>query len=61
MCLSDMLKLTVKWASKEYVIEVQKNSAARVSDLKQAIEIATGVAVDSQKLLNIDHKGNDPL
>lgn len=52
-----MLSFFVKWAGKEYEIELPKSTTAKVLDLKTAIEKVTGVATDCQVLLNINHAG----
>lgn len=53
--MEGILKITVKWSGKEYIIEIEENST--VSDLKSMIQKETGVRPDRQKLLNLKLKG----
>ncbi|CAL8078979.1 unnamed protein product [Orchesella dallaii] len=48
--------LVVKWSGKEIEIE-DINGLKTVRDLKQLLQIKTGVQVDRQKLLNLTYKG----
>lgn len=48
-------KIFVKWSGKEYEIELAEDET--VIDLKNAIEKATGVKPERQKLLNLKLKG----
>lgn len=52
-------KIIVKWSGKEYEITITENDT--IADLKQAIEKATGVRPDRQKLLNLKLKGKTNL
>lgn len=57
--MESLAKIIVKWSGKEYEITITENDT--VADLKQAIEKATGVRPDRQKLLNLKLKGNAML
>lgn len=53
--MENLAKIIVKWSGKEYEITLTENDT--VADLKQAIEKATAVRPDRQKLLNLKLKG----
>ncbi len=53
------LRVVVKWAGKEYDIEVTSTSAT-VADLKSLIHAKTNVLPARQKLLNLRFKGKPP-
>lgn len=54
--MESLAKIIVKWSGKEYEIAITENDT--VTDLKQAIQKATGVRPDRQKLLNLKLKGS---
>ena len=52
-----MATLTVKWSGKDYVIaDISKLSS--VKDLKDELNVLTGVLPEHQKLLGLKYKGN---
>lgn len=53
--MENITKVIVKWSGKEY--EITLTEAETVGDLKEAIQKATGVRSDRQKLLNLKLKG----
>lgn len=53
------IKIIVKWSGKEYDVELTENDT--VNDLKNAIQKATGVRPERQKLLNLKFKGTFAL
>lgn len=54
--METLAKIIVKWSGKEYEVTLTENDT--VADLKEAIQKATGVRPDRQKLLNLKLKGN---
>lgn len=55
--MENLAKIIVKWSGKEYEIILTENDT--VADLKEAIQKATLVRPDRQKLLNLKLKGNN--
>lgn len=53
--MESLAKIIVKWSGKEYEVTLTENDT--VADLKFAIERATGVLPERQKLLNLKLKG----
>lgn len=53
--MENLTKVIVKWSGNEY--EITLTEAETVADLKEAIQKATGVRPDRQKLLNLKFKG----